>query len=143
MSRTPADSAIEIVRGATWEDYWDYYEDDGVTPIDLDAYEARLQVRSEDGIYGTTTSTTLLLEALTTGASPKLFIETVPGSASPAKNRVRVKVSAADTVVLNPDNERRVRHGYGIEVFIPAGAEPEYVLPYAQGWANVHGERVR
>lgn len=142
MSRTPASSSVDVVRGATWEDHWDYY-DDANAPIDLTGYEARLQVRTEDGLYGTSGADTLLLEAVSTGATPQLFIETIEGSGSTAKNRVRIRVEAADVEPLNPDNERRVRHGYGIEVYQPAGVDPEYVIPYAQGWLIAHGERVR
>ena len=141
MSRTPSNSPIDVVTGATWDDYFDYFEDDGVTPIDLTGYEARMQVRTEAGIYGTTTTTTLLLELLSTGATPRLFIEVPPEGT--VKNRVRIRVDVDDHRVLNPANVKRIRRPYGIELYIPAGAEPEFVLPYAEGWCNVSGERVR
>lgn len=140
MSRTPSNSAVDVVTGSTWEDYWDYYDPDG-NPIDLDGYEARLQVRTEEGMYGTTTADTLLFEAATNDVTPKLFIEAI--SPSLIKNRVRIKAEVDDVAPFNPDNERRVRCGYGIELFIPAGADPEYVIPYARGPVIVHGDPVR
>ena len=53
------------------------------------------------------------------------------------------RVDVDDHRVLNPANVKRIRRPYGIELYIPAGAEPEFVLPYAEGWCNVSGERVR
>jgi hypothetical protein len=141
MSRTPSNSSLTVVTGATWDDYFDYFEDDGVTPIDLTGYEARMQVRTEKGAYGTTTTTTLLLELLSTGVAPKLFIEVPPGGT--VKNRVRLRVAVDDHRVLNPDNVKRILRPYGMELYIPAGAEPEYVIPYVQGTVRVDGERVR
>lgn len=141
MSRTPSNSLLTVVTGSTWEDFFDYLEDDGVTPIDLSDYEARMQVRTEDGAYGTSTTDTLLLELLSTGLTPRLFIEVPPGGT--VKNRVRIKVDVEDHRVLNPDNERRIRQAYGVELYIPAGTDPEYVLPYVQGPVVISGERVR
>ena len=60
MSRTPASFSLPVVRGTTWEDSFDYRDADGVA-IDLTGYEARMQVRTLAGRFGTTTSTTLLL----------------------------------------------------------------------------------
>jgi hypothetical protein len=141
VSRTPASSALSVVTGSTWEDFFDYLQDDQVTPIDLMTYQARMQVRSLDDAYGLTTTTTLLLELLSTGITPRLFIEIPPGGT--VKNRVRLKVDVADHRVLNPTNEERLVLAYGIELYIPAGASPEYVIPYVQGRVNVCGERVR
>lgn len=141
MSRTPSTSPVTVVTGATWEDYFDYFEDDKITPIDLTGYEARMQIRTLAGLYGTSTTDTLLLELLSTGATPRLLIE-VPANGT-VKNRVRIKVDVEAHRLLNPLNLRKIKHGYGIELYIPAGAELEYVIPYVQGTANVLGERVR
>lgn len=141
MSRTPASYSMPVVRGSTWEDVLDYYEDDETTPIDLTGYEGRMQVRTETGRFGTTTTETLLMELLTTGANPRLFIETPPGGTVP--NRVRIRVEAEDTIDLNPENERKVKLAYGLELYQPAGVDPEYVLPLANGSISAKGEVAR
>lgn len=141
MSRTPSSAPLRVVTGSTWEDFFDYFEDDGVTPIDLAAYEARMQVRTPKGKYGVTTAETLLLELLTTGVTPLLFIEIPPGGT--VANRVRIKVDVETHRVLNPLNKDRVVLPYGVELYIPAGTEPEYVIPYVQGDVRVAGELVR
>lgn len=138
MSRTPASLSIPVVRGSTWEDAVDYTDAAGA-PIDLTGYEARMQVWDEDSGYDL--AATPLMELLTTGATPRLFIETPPGGTVPS--RVRVHVEAADTVVLNPDNERKIKRLYGIELFKPAGVGPEYVVPFLKGKIPVYGELVR
>ena len=141
MSRTPSTAPLRVVTGATWEDYLDYFEADGTTPIDLTGYEARMQVRTPKGKYGLTTAETLLLELVSTGATPQLFIEIPPDGT--VKNRLRFRVEVEDHRVLNPLNKERLLLPYGVELYIPASTDPEYVLPYAQGDLRVDGERVR
>lgn len=139
MSRTPGRLSLPVVRGATWEDYIDYNNEDG-TPIDLAGYEARLQVRDIDVAYELGTAP--VLEALTTGAAPELTLEVPPGGT--VKSRLWVRVRDLDRVkLLNPDNERRIKRAYGIELYKPAGAEPEYVVPFVEGKLTVRGELVR
>lgn len=141
MSRTPSSASLTVVTGATWDDFFDYFEDDEVTPINLAGYQARMQVRTAKGAYGVTTTTTLLLELLSTGATPMLFIEIPPGGT--VANRVRIRVEVDAHRVLNPLNKKVMVLPYGIELYLPAGTAPEYVLPYAQGNVRVNGERVR
>ncbi|MDQ3273739.1 MAG: hypothetical protein M3Q39_01585 [Actinomycetota bacterium] len=128
------------MRGSTWEDYFDYTDNDGL-PIDLSAYQARMQVRTVAGQYGTTTATTLVLELLTTGASPLLQIVTPPGGATP--NRVEVTAAPADHAALNPLNAKKAVYVYGLELYIPAGAAPEYVIPLVNGKLTALGEVAR
>lgn len=137
MSRTPATSPLTVVRGATWEDEFTYTEDDEVTPIDLTGYEARMQVRTLAGQYGDTTTTTLVLELLTTGADPLLQWDTA------ATGRLRIVVAPAAHAALNPSNAKKMKYAYGIEVYLPAGVDPEYVIPLVQGKVNVLAEVVR
>lgn len=139
MSRTPASYSMTVVRGSTWEDYLDYFEDDKVTPIDLTGYEARMQVRTLLGQFGTTTIETLRLELSSAGQDPRLFVE-IPDGGSVA-NRVRIRVEATDTVALNPNNNAKERLVYGIELY--QAGPPEYVIPYATGKLNCLGEVVR
>lgn len=137
MSRTAASYSMQVTRGATWEDEFTYTEDDEVTPIDLTGYEARMQVRTLRGAYGLSTTDTLLMELLTTGEAPKLAWD------SAADGRLRIRVAAADTVALNPDNLKRVKLAYSLELYLPAGSEPEYVIPLVQGSISVAGEVTR
>lgn len=134
MSRTPASYSMTVVRGSTWEDSFVYLQDDGVTPVDLTGYQARMQIRTLVGQFGTSTADTLVMELTT--ANGRLTI-------TPAEGKVELKVSAADTVLLNPDNAKRVKHVYALELFRPAGVDPEYVIPLVQGKVTVLGEVVR
>jgi len=136
MSRTPATYNMTVVRGSTWEDEFTYTDDTGA-PIDLTGYEARLQVRTTAGQYGTTTTDTLIMELTSTGATPQLVWDTA------ATGRLLIQVSAADTEVLNPTNAKKNKLVYGLEVYLPAGAGAEYVLPFVQGRLSVLGETVR
>lgn len=136
MSRTPASSPLVAVRGSTWEDDFQYTDADGL-PIDLTGYEARMQVRTLDGREGTSGVETLVMLLETTGANPRLTWDTA------AEGRLRLRVEAADTVDLNPNNERKVKLWYGVEVFIPEGASPEYVVPLVEGTLTVRSESVR
>lgn len=136
VSRTPAIAPMTVVRGATWEDEFTYTDDNGV-PVDLTGYEARLQVRTLDGQYGASTTDTLLMQLSTVGLAPQLFWSTAAGG------RLLIHVAAADTAILNPANERKVTRVYGLEVYLPAGVDPEYVIPLVQGKLVVMGETVR
>jgi hypothetical protein len=127
VSRTAASYSLVVPRGSTWEDDFTYVDDAG-EPIDLTGYEARMQVRTVKGQYGLTTAETLVMELLTTGADPK---------------RVRIKVAAADTITLNTANAKKVKHVYSLELYKPAGAEPEYVIPLVQGPVISLGEVTR
>lgn len=140
MSRTPASHSFQVVRGSTWEDALDY-EDEAGLPVDLTGYSARMHVRSPLGRFGTTTTETLVMELDTTGTPQRLFIEVPPGNTVP--NRVRINVSALDTIALNPLNARKVKLYYSIELFIPTGASPEYVIPLATGGITCIGEVTR
>lgn len=136
MSRTPASYSMKVVRGSTWEDEFVYTEDDQVTPIDMTGYEARMQVRTAAGQYGLSTTDTLVLE-LTTG-NGLLYWDTAPDG------RLRIKVEAADTLQLNPDNAKKVSLVYSLELFLPAGVGvEEYVIPLVAGKITVLGETTR
>lgn len=137
MSRTPASYPLTCVRGSTFEDEFNYTDADGVA-IDLTGYEARMQIRTLDGMFGETAAETLIAEYATTDVAPYLTFDTA------ANGRLVLRVPAADTVVLNPDNERKLKLSYGIEVYVPAlNPEPEYVIPLVQGSLTVRGEVVR
>jgi hypothetical protein len=138
MSRIAAKTNLSMARGSTWLDYLDYYEDDGETPIDLDGYQARLQVWPEDGLY---TGETPLLDLSTEGATPRLFIEAIADSGSLAKNRVRIDLPKEEHADLNPDNEERIAYGFGVLLTLPG--TPDFDLPYARGRLDVYGAEVR
>lgn len=134
MSRTPASYSMQVVRGATWEDEFTYTDTAGA-PIDLTGYEARMQVRTIAGQYGATTTTTLVLELST--ANGQLSIPT------PTDGQVLLAVSAEDTWLLNPSNAKKVKLVYSLELFVPAGVDPEYVIPLVKGSITVQGETTR
>lgn len=138
MSRTAASYSMQVTRGATWEDEFTYTDDDGVA-IDLTGYEARMQVRTLAGQYGTSSTDTLLLE-LTTGNGLLAFDTAADG-------RLLVVVPPDGHAALNPSNAKRAKYAYSIELYIPAGAnplvQPEYVIPLVQGNVSVAGEVTR
>src|SRR5690606_22252055 len=127
---------MSVVRGATWEDELTYTDENG-DAIDLTNYEARMQVRTVAGQFGTSTTDTLLLELTTDNG--RLVIDTPDGGTVP--NRVRIAVAPSDHATLNPKNAKRVKYYYSIELFIPEdGSTPEYVVPLVQGSLSVQGE---
>lgn len=136
MSRTAARTSLTAVRGGTWEDFLDYYDEDG-QPIDLTGYEGKLQVWPYDQLYGL--ASTPLLE-LTTQAG-QLVIEAIPGATSTAKNRLRIAQLPPDAfAMLNPANDKKAKYGFAANVWLPGVAPaPDYVLPYAIGTLNVQG----
>lgn len=134
MSRTPANYSMTWVRGATVEDEFTYTDAAGAA-IDLTGYEARMQVRTVAGQYGLTTATTLMLELTT--ANELLEWDTAE------TGRLRIVVPPEDHADLNPTNLKRVKYVYALEVYIPAGVEPEYVIPLVQGNITVLGEITR
>lgn len=136
MSRTPANASLTVVRGATWEDEFTYTDESGAA-VDLTGYEARMQVRTADAMFGTTGDETLVMELSTTGDAPQLSWDTA------AEGRLRIRVEAVDTAVLNPDNAKKNGLAYGLEVYTPAGVSAEYVIPLVQGRLIVLGEVVR
>lgn len=134
MSRTAATYSMTWTRGATIEDEFAYTDANGVA-INLTGYEARMQVRTLAGQYGTTTTTTLLLELTT--ANGLLVWDTA------ATGRLLIVVPPAGHANLNPDNAKKVRYAYSLELYVPAGVDPEYVIPLVCGKINVLGETTR
>lgn len=134
MSRTPANSALTVQRGATWEDEFTYTDDDGL-PIDLTGYEARMQVRTLATRYGTS-ATGLMLELSTTGADPLLVWDTA------AAGRLRIVARPDQHEALNAGNARKAKYAYAIELYKPDGTG-EYVLPLVEGVLTVRGEVAR
>lgn len=131
MSRTPAYFSLPVVRGTTWEDSFDYRDADGVA-IDLTGYEARMQVRTLAGRFGTTTSTTLLLSLSTTGVDPLLVWDTAD------IGRVRVYALPAAHAAINPDNAKKVKYAYWLEFY-----DGDHVLPVVTGTLTAHGTGYR
>ena len=131
MSRTPGTFSLPIVRGATWEDAFEYRDADGVA-IDLTGYEARMQVRTLAGRFGTTTSTTLLLSLSTTGVDPLLVWDTAD------VGRVRVYALPAAHAALNPSNAKKVKYAYWLEFY-----DGDHVLPVVTGTLTAQGTGYR
>lgn len=127
-------SALSIRRGNTWVVSFQYTEDDEVTPVDLTGYEARMQIRTLDTMYGEQDPDDGLIAAYaTTGVAPKLVWDTA------SIGKVVLTVPAADTDVLNPDNVAKVRYAYGVEAYTAGGV----VIQLATGKLTVRGEVVR
>ncbi|WP_454262134.1 hypothetical protein [Pseudoxanthomonas mexicana] len=134
MSRTPANYSLTVVRGATWEDEFTYVDPAGVA-IDLTGYEARMQVRTKEGQFGTSTADTLVLELTTTNG-----LLTIP---EPENGQVLLRVEADDTLPLNPDNLKKRRLVYSLNLYDPDGMAPDYVIPLVQGGVTVLGSVIR
>lgn len=134
MSRTPADYSLTVVRGATWEDEFTYIDPAGEA-IDLTGYQARMQVRTKEGQYGTSTTDTLVLELSTTTAGLSI--------PDPETGQVLVRVEAEDTVPLNPTNLKKRKLVYSLDLYRPEGADPEYVIPLVKGSITVQGATIR
>ena len=136
MSRTPANSALTVQRGATWEDEFTYLDENGL-PIDLTGYEARMQVRTLATRYGTG-ATGVMLEASTTGANPLLVWDTA------ATGRLRIVARPDQHEALNAGNAKKAKYAYAIELYKPdPSGTGEYVLPFVEGNLTVRGEVAR
>lgn len=133
MSRTAASYSMTWTKGATVEEEFTYTDADGVA-IALTGYEARMQVRTVAGQYGTTTTTTLVMELTT---ADYLSWDTA------ATGRLVLTIPPADQTDLNPLNAKKVKYVYAIEVYLPAGVDPEYVIPLVGGTITVKGEITR
>lgn len=131
MSRTPASFSLPVVRGTTWEDSFDYRDSDGVA-IDLTGYEARMQVRTIAGRFGTTTASTLMLELSTEGVDPLLVWDTA------SIGRVRVYALKSQHDALNPDNAKKVKYAYWLEFY-----DGDHVLPVVTGILTARGTGYR
>ena len=137
MSRTPGTFSLPIVRGATWEDDFVYKDADG-NPIDLTGYEARMQIRTLAGQYGTSTTATLLLSLTTTGADPLLTWDTA------ATGRVVAYVRPDQHAALNPTNAKKAKYAYWLEFYKPdPSGTGEYVLPIVKGKITANGTGYR
>lgn len=134
MSRTPASYSMQVVRGGTWEDEFTYTDEDGIA-IDLTGYRARMQVRTAAGQYGLTGAETLLLELTTENG-----LLQIP---DPTNGQVLIVVPADETLNLNPANAKKVKLVYSLELYVPSGVSPEYVIPLVQGSVTVRGEVTR
>ena len=135
MSRTPAKYSISVVRGSTWEEEFIYTNAAGAA-IDLTGYEARMHVREPANTFGTTTTSTLLLTLTTTGANPLLLWDTA------ANGRLTLHARPDQHAALNPNNLKKAKYSYSIEVYKPEGAG-EYVIPLVTGSITVSGEVTR
>ncbi len=131
MSRTPGTFCLPIVRGATWEDDFVYTDSAGVG-IDMTGYEARMQVRTVAGRFGTTTASTLMLELSTAGLDPLLVWDTAD------IGRVRVYALPAAHADLNPDNAKKVKYAYWLEFY-----DGDHVLPVVTGTLTARGTGYR
>lgn len=137
MSRTPGNFSLPIVRGATWEDEFIYKDAAGVA-VNLTGYQARMQVRTLGGQFGTTTTTTLLLSLSTTGVNPLLVWDTA------ALGRVRVYARPDQHAVLNPSNLKKAQYAYWLEFYKPdPSGTGEYVLPVVTGKLTARGTGYR
>lgn len=126
MARVFGALSIKIPLRTTWEETWQMMQGDGVTPVDLTGYEARMfLLEYEDGepVAGALPTT-----YSTTGLTPEIVI-------TPAEGRLNLTVSAVAVKALSPDNLAKV-FAFEVELYVPAGAEPEYVMPLFKGYAS-------
>ena len=132
MSRTPAQASLTVVRGATWEDELVYRDENGQA-IDLTGYEARMQVHTLAGQYGTGTASKLLEMSTSNGL---LVLDTPAGETVPC--RVRIKVDPDGHTMLNPANVKKDKYAWAMELVLT-----DYVIPLAAGKLTVQGNTYR
>jgi len=127
VSRTSANYDLVGERGATFEEAFEYRDENG-QGVDLTGYRAVMQVRELDGRDGLTTTETLVIEATSENGR-------ITWTAAD-EGKLQIVLSADDMDTLNPENERRVKYAYALRVFRPAdeGAGLErYVIPLVRG----------
>lgn len=127
MARTFSPLSTTIPLRTTWEEAWQMLQDDVGPPVDLTGYEARmflLEVEDGDPVPGA-----LPITYSSVGANPELTLTHIDG-------KIDLRVEATDVKALSPDNVQKV-FAWEIELYVPAGAEPEYVIPLFKGFATV------
>lgn len=100
--------------------------------VNMAGWKARCQIRSPDGQFGPTTTTTLLLELL--DGNGVAITDAMLG-------KVEFTLTAAQTVSLAPANER-IRLVYEIEVYDDSGVT-EVVDGLVAGYINILPETLR
>lgn len=126
MARTFSPLSITLPLRTTWEESWQLLQSESGPPVDLTGYKARMFLKQyEDGepVVGAAAVT-----FLSTGVAPKLTV-------TPLDGRIDLKVAAVDVAALSSDNVTRT-FAFEVELFVPAGLEPEYVVPLFKGFAT-------
>lgn len=126
MARTFGPLSITLPLRTTWDETWQMLQTDAGPPVDLTGYSARmflLQVEDGEPVAGA-----LPIVYTSEGLTPELTIDPLDG-------RIDLRVEAVDTVLLSPGNVDRM-FAFEIELYIPAGAAPEYVMPLFKGYAT-------
>ena len=116
MARTFQTLSLRVPLRTTWEESWQLLQSEGGDPVDLTGYSARMQLR----------------ETLEDVEPVAEFDSGDEIAIAAATGTITLTVSAAAVAALSPDNERRTLL-WDIELYIPAGAEPEYVIPLFTG----------
>lgn len=138
MARTSANYDLRGERGATFEEAFEYLDEDGAG-VDLTSYVGVLQVRELDGRDGLTTDETLVLEATTSNGRLALT-----QGANGVPCRLALTLSASDMETLNPENERKVKYAYALRVYRPESSGlPRYVIPMVRGNFTVEYSGIR
>lgn len=129
MSRTPGNWSFPIVRGSTWEDYYEFLNPDG-TPRDMTGFHIRMYVRELHKFYGADEPPLMMLTD--TGLDPALYWD----ASSP--HILRSKVYGPAHAILNPGNRKKAMYGYWMEAYKDEAGK-EYVLPELAGKITCHG----
>lgn len=116
----PEALALTIPLRTTWEERWVILDVAG-DPVPLTGYEFRMQVRDKH-------TGAVVLEIDSTGANPRAVIDDPNGA-------IAIRVSAQDVSDVSPEN-RKTACKFDCEIYIPAGANPEYVIPLLKGSAS-------
>jgi hypothetical protein len=101
-------------------------------PVDLTGLKVRAQIRTVAGEFGTTTSTTLLLD-LPNGSGISI--------SDPTDGKITLTLTTAQTIALCPANVV-TKVSYGIELY-DDGVSPNIVTPFLQGFIKLRPEVVR
>lgn len=121
MARTfPDPLPLSIPLRTTWEESWQLQDEAG-DPVPLAGYHFRMQVRDKR-------TGELLITLSDEGATPYVTIDAVTAV-------IAIKVPASVVQAVSPTNRKRAAT-WDCELYQPAGAEPEYVVPLLKGSAN-------
>lgn len=124
--------SFAIQRGADFARAFRKSIKDSGDPVDLTGLKVRAQIRQYDNEYGTTTTSSLLLD-LPNGAGVAIT-DAVNGE-------ITLTLTAAQAIALCPANQK-TKVSYGIEIY-DDGTDPETVQPFLQGHITILPEVVR
>ena len=123
MARNFTPLNLRVPVRTTWEEPWQLLQSENGPPVDLSGYEVRLLMREVEAGEPVAGTSAVVFDS--TDATPFITL-------TPLEGRINLKVPASAVRGMSTDNTAR-RFAFEVELYVPEGAEPEYVVPLFKG----------